>query len=544
MRKVSIIGILLGSTSLVHAAPIDGEIQVNSENGHAYIWFSGPLYWEDANNFADQYSTQVDGITLSDWHLATISNATENAFIFETVMDNGTSDASFIGGIITDGSLFNWQWVTGEPFVYSNFAAGTAMTLVRENVIHMGGQWGPFWNDEDGPGSPSIVRNPFVIEHPDNSSGVIRIGPARYYPTQSSTGSVYQLFGRDSPTDDVWYDIGDAVLGTGSLIYGFETGVGADWLPSRAWEISEHTDGFSLSFDGIDDIAFLFHDPLLNLDSGMTLEAWVKPAPSGSGGTVLAKAASTALSCYRLGVDPTGQPVFQVFDPAGSPFVNLLGGTVVPNDQWTHLAATYDGVIAKLLMNGVLASSDQASGSVRVSSLSPFSLGGILSADPFAGEVDDIRLWNHARDEQSILDNHETPLAGTEPGLTAYWKLKEPGSQVVLDSTSNSLDLTRGDSSSPDSFDPDWFSESFPGQSVFASLFEFGTPWFSVHWNTRAGKSYCLETAPDLVTGPWAALVEDIQGTGGVLKYFESPAEDPPAGRYYRVVTTPGAPPQ
>ena len=148
--------------------PIHGVIYQRPETGSYYTWFSGPLTWEQADAFSLTYTTHFDGNLLDSWHLATITSPEENQFVFETVLDsaNGMSQGAFLGGIITDGTLYNWQWVTGEPFSYSNFYPTAGHTYVRENVIEMGGQWGAYWNDEDGPGSPYIVSKSFIMEHP------------------------------------------------------------------------------------------------------------------------------------------------------------------------------------------------------------------------------------------------------------------------------------------------------------------------------------------------------------------------------------------
>lgn len=95
-------------------------------------------------------------MTLNKWHLAMISDGTENDFIFEVVLKRQGSgesdDTSFLGGIKKDGSVGNFTWVTGEPFTYRNFAPGQP-DFARENVLEMGGTWGRQWNDQDGPGS-------------------------------------------------------------------------------------------------------------------------------------------------------------------------------------------------------------------------------------------------------------------------------------------------------------------------------------------------------------------------------------------------------
>jgi formylglycine-generating enzyme required for sulfatase activity len=373
----------------------------------------------------------------------------------------------------------------------------------------------------------------------------VNIGPAVYYPIPSTEDRNYQLMGRDSPFSNDWYEIGEIVQGTGDTIYGFERWTSPPWLPARAWDITDNTDGYSLQFDGADDFAFRVHDTLLNLDSGMTLEAWVKPGAAGADGVIVAKAASPSITSYRLGLDGSDRATFQVSNPAGNPFIDLNGGIELTNDVWTHLAATYDGSTAKLFLNGVLDSSSSATGAIRISSLSPLVIGGIFGSDTFGGVIDEVRLWDHARTEQSILADYATKLSGNEAGLVAYWQLQEPGSQMALDTTANGLDLTLGDTGNPESFDPTWFAESFPSASVFQQIFQFGTRWFSVFWETQSNATYSLEESIDLTSGSWYSVVEDIQGTGGQVEFFEPPmvnAGSIPVTKHYRVLGPPTPP--
>jgi hypothetical protein len=414
-----------------------------------------------------------------------------------------------------------------------------------------------FWNFKNGTAMDSSSSGNHGVFHGDahtvlieNDSNMViglnvNMDRAVYYEIESSNDETYQLFGRDSPSDFIWHEIGAPVLGTGDTIYGFERGAGLPWLPARAWNITDNTDGYSLQFDGTGDFAFRAHDSLLNLPSGMTLEAWVKPGASGTVGTIIAKAASPSIASYRLGMNATGQATFLVYESSGTPFVDLTGGITLTKDTWTHLAATYDGSIGKLLFNGILDVSAPATGSVRISSLSPLVIGGILGSDTFGGLIDEVRIWDHARTEGSILANYATKLDGNEAGLVAYWQLQEPGSQVALDTTANGLDLTLGDTGNPESFDPAWFAESFPRGAVFQEIFEFGTKWFSVFWETQAGETYSLESAMDLTTGSWSTVLDNVQGTGGEVEYFEPPLGNPgfPDTRYYRVLGPPGSPP-
>jgi hypothetical protein len=133
--------------------------------GHFYVWIGNALRWEEAEKFAGQYAVKLDdGLVLKNWHLATITDAGENAFIYEAVLNRGGATAAFVGAIVRDRSLSNFKWVTGERFEYTNFAPGQP-DVERENVLEIGGPWGAQWNNQDGPGSPAGVSQPFLLEH-------------------------------------------------------------------------------------------------------------------------------------------------------------------------------------------------------------------------------------------------------------------------------------------------------------------------------------------------------------------------------------------
>jgi hypothetical protein len=352
-----------------------------------------------------------------------------------------------------------------------------------------------------------------------------RIGPAVYYPRSSSHNVLYQLMGRDSPLTNVWYEIGEPILGTADTIYGFEFGTGPTFLPARSWSLSEDTDGVSLDFDGVDDFAFYGHDSLLNLSAGMTLEAWVYPSAANAGGTVIAKAISPAIITYRLGLNASSRIVFDVFNATGTPFVNLNSLSVVPAGTWTHIAATYDGTTAAVYVNGAQDNFGFAFGIVRISSLSPLVIGGILGVDPYAGLIDEVRIWDHARSAVELFAAYQTKVNGTESGLVAYWQLRDSGSQTDEDSSANGFDLILGEDLTVTANDPTWFADSFPSPATTTFLFEFGVPWFSVFWDTELGTNYTLQVTTNLVDGSWSNLMESIPGTGDIIDYF-----DPPAG--------------
>ncbi|MBL7154146.1 MAG: PEP-CTERM sorting domain-containing protein [Phycisphaerae bacterium] len=133
-------------------------------NGHFYEAVAVPsvVTWQEANVAA----------TGAGGYLATITSEAENDFIFGLIDDPAYWNPSYnlrgpwIGGFQParspepDG---NWQWVTGESFVYDNWDNGQPNNSGNgnENRLHFGNrpERTPTWNDvtEDFPEIKSYV---------------------------------------------------------------------------------------------------------------------------------------------------------------------------------------------------------------------------------------------------------------------------------------------------------------------------------------------------------------------------------------------------
>ncbi len=94
----------------------EGTIPENAlkYNGHYYYVYNVDTIetWEEAQKFCESQGG----------YLATIINQEENHAIF-TYLENQGIDNAYFGA--TDKNMEGkWEWVTGEPFVYSNWASG------------------------------------------------------------------------------------------------------------------------------------------------------------------------------------------------------------------------------------------------------------------------------------------------------------------------------------------------------------------------------------------------------------------------------------
>lgn len=148
------------------ASPIDQQVILSPLNGHYYVWIgSTPLGWANANAFADSYSSNFQGVVLSDWHLATITSAEENDYIYNSILDgtphpNAGESEIWLGANVTDGTRTNFHWVTGEAFAYTHFAPGQP-DFERESSLEMWGSYGEYWNNDD-----PLEMQSFILEHP------------------------------------------------------------------------------------------------------------------------------------------------------------------------------------------------------------------------------------------------------------------------------------------------------------------------------------------------------------------------------------------
>jgi carboxyl-terminal processing protease len=102
---------------------------------------------------------------------------------------------------------------------------------------------------------------------------------------------------------------------------------------------------------------------------------------------------------------------------------------------WYHLAATYDGTVARLFLNGVALGSNLLSGPIRIDS-SELLVGrgdpNYSSGEFFDGAVADLRLWNKARSQAEISAAATVPLNGSEAGLVACWNFQDGTANDLL----------------------------------------------------------------------------------------------------------------
>ena len=167
--------------------------------------------------------------------------------------------------------------------------------------------------------------------------------------------------------------------------------------------------GGALSFDGVNDWVTIPDANVLDVTTGMTIEAWVRPTAVGSlWRTVLFKEQPSSLIYALYAGDGAGRPAADVFTTADR---GVSGTAITALNAWTHLASTYDGTTLRLYVNGVQAATRAVTGSIKASTgVLRIGGNGTWGDEWFAGLIDEVRLYNRALSAAEIQTDMAAPV--------------------------------------------------------------------------------------------------------------------------------------
>lgn len=152
--------------------------------------------------------------------------------------------------------------------------------------------------------------------------------------------------------------------------------------------------GTGLQFDGLNDWVTVPDAPSLDLTTGMTVEAWVKPAALTNWMTVVLKESPGGLAYGLYANDDAARPAGYLNAGAGD--VAVAGAPQLPADAWTHVALTYDGTTMRLYVDGAEVAVRAQTGGI-ITTTGAFRIGGNASwGEYFTGVIDEVRVYNRA----------------------------------------------------------------------------------------------------------------------------------------------------
>jgi O-glycosyl hydrolase len=174
--------------------------------------------------------------------------------------------------------------------------------------------------------------------------------------------------------------------------------------------------GAAASFDGSNDRIDVPDSSSLDLTSGMTLEAWVRPTANSSYRTVVLKEISgeLAYSLYAADSDHGARPSGWVRSGSVSRYSDGTGS--LPLNVYSHVAVTYNGSALVFYVNGVATRTTTVSGNIQTSTL-PLRIGGnTIWGEYFQGQIDEVRIYNRALTQSEIQADMVMPVGGSGGG--------------------------------------------------------------------------------------------------------------------------------
>lgn len=214
--------------------------------------------------------------------------------------------------------------------------------------------------------------------------------------------------------------------GSGSVLTNATGGANGVLQNAPAWVASEvQFGGNALSFDGTNDVVNIPDNNTLDITTAITLEAWVYATKNTGIQNVICKSSGAPNTGYIFPRTDNGWTNIVVYLHIAGGWRTLSAPYGLLN-AWHHLAATYDGAMMRLYIDGVLAASQAQTGAIAVNT-NVVALGNQTgTAEFFGGMADEFRIWNVARTQaetQASMNSELNPDVQT--GLVSYYTLNQ-----------------------------------------------------------------------------------------------------------------------
>ncbi len=392
---------------------------------------SSPLIWEE----------QFDGEIPSTWSL----NSSPAAASWQWSHD-GRADEAIVNGVPVAAQFYT---STG-PIVSPSVANGAAM-FNADAFTQGAGISGPLNSsmtspsvDCSGQSTVTLQFNQYFRRH-SNIKSIVSVS--------NNGGSSWSDFevnaaiavNSATPNDDVQMIDVSSIAANQSDVkvrFSWEGGLAYYWLVDDVQLLGEENPGgggscasvvveaveecagpgAALASNGSNQLVSVPDDASLDIECQLSIEFWCKPTSYFVWGAIVMKAAGNSWGGgYGIYLYNSELRFF----PTGFGTQHSTGYTV-PLNQWTHIAATYDGTDSKVYVNGSLVSTKTIGLPIPTNN---YPMG--ISGDPgdtrftFRGHLDEVRVWNKALTQAEIQANMNCEIQTTSDCLAANYHFNQ-----------------------------------------------------------------------------------------------------------------------
>ncbi|MHC1706374.1 MAG: LamG-like jellyroll fold domain-containing protein [Bacteroidales bacterium] len=292
----------------------------------------------------------------------------------------------------------------------------------------------------------------------------------------------------------------------------------------------------------------------LDVTNQLTIEAWIYPkafASGSAGNSIFCKHAwGTSMYGYVLRCGGSGQLSFNIAGAVGgSPVgwkevLSPLGALSL--NTWQHVAATFDGSVLTLYVNGAVSGSFGFAGTIYPSIGYKARIGALADtvwsmSRYFNGMIDEVRVWNRALSPMEItsgMNDHIDPVVQT--GLIGYWRFNEGSGSFVgdLGDGNNNASMVGGTWSGQVPFN----NTSLPAPVIswvapnLVSSYTTGNQWY---FGTTLIPGATQQTYTPTQYGNYKVEVSDTNGCTGVSLPFNFNTTGIQDELFYRISVLP-----
>lgn len=200
---------------------------------------------------------------------------------------------------------------------------------------------------------------------------------------------------------------------------------------------SAGTHGGSAYFDGVDDHLSVASSGLPIGGQQYTLEAWIYMPTTSPRGHIFAYGEETTRKANALRINNTGNGFLHYWWAS-----DLDTGNVgITTNTWIHVAATYDGQVRRIFVNGVLSAQDTPAVSL-LTKVDNLKLGkrAVANSEYFSGYISDARITNAALYTSNFTPPTEPLISGVNTSFLSRFT-----NAGIVDSTGKNNIETVGD---------------------------------------------------------------------------------------------------
>ena len=198
----------------------------------------------------------------------------------------------------------------------------------------------------------------------------------------------------------------------------------------------------------------------------ITLSAWIfRESPNGDLISPEPRGQAAVGLGFHIGL--SAGKVFCAKGHGSGAYTVLIGNTAVPQSEWHHVAATFDGTTMRVYLDGWLDGELDDPATIVWDDLPPIFPPGqsnypspaqlYVGADKhndlglgetipdfsfYEGSIDEAQVWSRALSASEIAYYRGLSLSSLAPGLIHYWKFDEGTGSIAADVNTHQADLT------------------------------------------------------------------------------------------------------